>query len=124
MAVNINPLKNALGTLIDGYKDAPSDLERDGLIQRFEYSLELCWKMSKKILYENGIEVDAPKSIFRELANLDWIDSAEIWMEFIQARNKASHIYHKEIAEQVFSVIPAFIEHAKNLIKTLEEKSL
>jgi hypothetical protein len=42
--LSLSPLKQALQTLIDGYSDKPSDLERDGLIQRFEYSFELCWK--------------------------------------------------------------------------------
>ena len=86
--LSVTPLKHALSTLSEAYIDTPSDLERDGLIQRFEYCLELCLKTSKKILFENGIEVDVPKSIFRELASLEWIDSAEPWLQFIQARNK------------------------------------
>lgn len=115
-------LKKAFKTLDDGFKEKPNELERDGIIQRFEYTLELCWKTAKKVLAENAIDVDTPKSIFREMATIGWIESAQPWIEYIKERNKASHIYHERMAIEIFAIIPSFINDAKNLIKILDEK--
>src|SRR5687768_2507472 len=92
----------ALNTLKAGYKDNPSELERDGLIQRFEYTLELSWKTAKKVLFANGIEVDTPKNVVRELGSLGWINNPETWIDYIEKRNEASHIYNEETAIEVF----------------------
>ncbi|MBL7665009.1 MAG: nucleotidyltransferase substrate binding protein [Bacteriovoracaceae bacterium] len=119
--MTINPLKNALETLKKGYKEKPNELERDGLIQRFEYCLELCWKSAKKVLLEKGIQVDVPKNVIRELANIGWINTPEKWLDFIDKRNKASHIYHEKIAEEIFAIIPSFMNEAALLYKVLEK---
>ena len=120
--LNLSALKKALDSLKNGYSENPSELERDGIIQRFEFTLELSWKTAKKILRSNDIEVDVPKNVFREMASLGWIDSAELWMEYVNARNKASHIYNEEMATAVFSVISDFIKDTESLIKILEDK--
>jgi nucleotidyltransferase substrate binding protein (TIGR01987 family) len=120
--MTLSNLKKALETLKTGYKDNPSELERDGIIQRFEYCVELCWKTSKRVLFEKGIQVDVPKNVFRELANIGWISNPEVWLEFIDKRNKASHIYHIQIAQEIFSVIPQFIIESASLLDTLENK--
>ena len=120
--IGLSQLRKAFSSLQEGYRPNPSELERDGIIQRFEFTVELCWKTSKKILAENSITVDVPKNVFRELAQLGWIDNAEIWMEFINARNKASHIYNEQVAQEVFSVIPGLLIEAKKLIDLLESK--
>ena len=108
--LTVEPLKKALNTLTSALTSTPSELERDGLIQRFEYTLELSWKISKKVLFENGVEAESPKAIFREMAQLGWINEPEMWFGFLKARNKTNHIYHKEVAEEIFSEIPRFIE--------------
>jgi nucleotidyltransferase substrate binding protein (TIGR01987 family) len=122
--VNLGPLKKAYQKLVDGYTDTPNELERDGLIQRFEYTLELLWKNSKKVMATSGTQSGgSPKEIFRELANLAWIDGAQDWIEYLNKRNEASHIYNKEVAEEIFAIIPKFIKSADILIKTLEDKN-
>jgi nucleotidyltransferase substrate binding protein (TIGR01987 family) len=120
--MTLNNLKNALITLQAGYKTNPSELERDGLIQRFEYCVELCWKTSKKILAEDGIQVDVPKNVFRELANIGWISNPKKWLEFIDKRNMTFSIYSEKNAIEVFDIIPSFINESDKLLKTLESK--
>lgn len=70
----------------------------------------------------NAIDADTPKNVFRELAQLGWIDNPELWLEFINQRNKASHIYNEEIAQEIFKVIPTFILESKKLLVILEKK--
>lgn len=120
--VSLSRLKMALDSLRRGYTDSPSELERDGLIQRFEYSLELCWKTSKKVLFFNGIESDSPKNVIREMAQLGWISNPEVWIDYIDKRNQTSHIYNEQVALEIFSVIKAFIEDSENLFQTLDQK--
>ncbi len=122
---SMNNLKKAFKTLKDGYKESPSELERDGIIQRFEYTLELCWKTSKKVMEADGSQISgSPKEIFRELANIDWIDSAEPWFEYLKKRNEASHIYNEVVAQSIFKVIPDFIKSSEKLITILESKNI
>ncbi|MBP9682513.1 MAG: nucleotidyltransferase substrate binding protein [Bacteriovorax sp.] len=43
--IDFTALDDALKTFEDAIKSPPkSELERDGVIQRFEYTFELCWK--------------------------------------------------------------------------------
>lgn len=121
--ISLDRLEKALGTLKQGYKLNPNELERDGLIQRFEYSVELCWKTAKKVLLNSGIQADSPKNVIRELANLGWIDNPEDWIDYIDKRNETSHIYNEEVANRIFSVIGKFIGDSESLLVSLEEKS-
>lgn len=120
--ISLEKLKKALDSLTKGYKPNPSELERDGIIQRFGFCVELTWKTSKRILASNSIETDVPKNDFREMAALGWIDNPEIWFEFIKQRNKASHIYNEEIADEIFNVIPSFIIESKKVYDVLSKK--
>jgi nucleotidyltransferase substrate binding protein (TIGR01987 family) len=120
--ISLARLIKALETLKRGYIDKPSELERDGLIQRFEYTLELSWKTAKKVLQFNGIESDTPKNVVREMGQLRWIENPEAWIDYIDKRNETSHMYNEEVAVKIFAVIKAFIRDAEKLIKTLEDK--
>lgn len=121
-SITLDKLRKALLSLEKGFKPNPSELERDGIIQRFEFCVELSWKSAKKILAINAIDTDTPKNVFREMAQLGWIDNPELWLEFIAQRNKASHIYNEEIAQEIFKIIPAFINESKKLLVILEKK--
>ena len=113
----------ALKTLEEAMLNPPkSQLERDGMIQRFEYCLEISWGSAKKVLEYHESKIDTPRNVFRELARLGWIDNPDQWILFLEARNKTSHIYHDEIAEELFKIIPTFLVSSKNLLSILSEK--
>lgn len=120
--ISLFRLVKALESLKKGYTDNPSELERDGIIQRFEYTLELCWKTSKRILFHNGIEVDTPRNVVREMGSLNWIRNPADWIDYIEKRNETSHIYNEEVAIKIFGVISKFINDADELLKVLETK--
>ena len=120
--ISLARLVKALDTLKRGYTDKPNELERDGLIQRFEYTLELSWKTAKKVLQFNGIESDTPKNVVREMGQLGWVESPEAWIDYIDKRNETSHMYNEEVAVKIFNVIKGFIHDAEKLIETLEGK--
>lgn len=74
-------------------------IARDACIQRFEYCIELSWKVAVKKL---GSTPKFPKQAIREMARADLIDSAETWLDFIEARNNSSHSYAEDVAKKVF----------------------
>lgn len=48
-ALDLSSLMNAVTRLEAAFSRSPgNDLERDGGIQRFEYTYELCWKMIRR----------------------------------------------------------------------------
>ena len=53
-------------------------MERDALIQRFEFSFELLWKCAKEYLYvEEGIDAASPKKVIRCCRELGLLDEGE-----------------------------------------------
>ena len=96
------------------------DIFRDSVIQRFEFSVELAWKVSVRTL---GLDSTASKPAVREMARAGLIEDAEQWLEFIDARNKSSHTYDQAIAQEVIKVIPQFVLEAEKLVKALTAKA-
>ena len=124
MQTSFEPLEKALQSLKNALNPAPlNDRERDGAIQRFEYTFELSWKAAKRVLLENGIDSRAPKTVIRDLAQQGWIEDAELWLEFLKARNATSHSYQEEVAENVFDHAKKFTKECEKLISILKKNS-
>lgn len=73
--------------------DQLSDLEKEGYVQRFEYTFELAWKTLKDYLLENGQDLSSPKEIIRQAFQNEIIVEGEVWMEALKKRNLTSHTY-------------------------------
>lgn len=101
-----------------------SDLEKEGLIQRFEFTHELCWNVMKDFLIYDGIQnIIGSRSAVREAFNKGLLTSGEIWMDMIESRNRTSHTYIETILTQEFEKIiklyyPLMIEF-QNKMKSL-----
>ncbi|MBC7428068.1 MAG: nucleotidyltransferase substrate binding protein [Bacteriovorax sp.] len=120
--ITLDNYKKALKNLDEAMARPPANLlERDGIIQRFEYCLEVSWKSSKKVLEYHNYKTDTPRNIVRDLAQIGWINNPEEWIEFLEARNKTSHIYHDLVADEIFKLIPAFLNSSHELLSKLEE---
>ncbi len=75
--------------------DQLSQLEKEGIIQRFEYTFELAWKVLKDKMENDGIVLDkiSPKAVVRQAFNAKYIQNAETWLNMIGDRNLMSHTY-------------------------------
>jgi nucleotidyltransferase substrate binding protein (TIGR01987 family) len=83
-----------------------SDLEEQGMIQAFEYTHELAWKMTKDFLEEKGNnELFGSKDTSRLAFKLGIIENGEVWMEMIKSRNLTSHTYNQDTAKTIVSDI-------------------
>ena len=127
MGVSIVELQKAVGSLeeaIELYKNARNDIEkrafRDAAIQRFEFSIELSWKTSMKVL---GSTTAAAKNAIREMARNNLIDNPEAWLNFLEDRNETSHSYDEDIAQKVYLAILNFLPLAKSLVLKLNENN-
>jgi nucleotidyltransferase substrate binding protein (TIGR01987 family) len=87
--------------------DDYSDLEREGIIQRFEYTFELAWKTFKDYLESSGVILTetTPKKVIKECAAVNVFDeagiNAEVFMDMMLSRNALSHTDDFEQFKQV-----------------------
>lgn len=101
-----------------------TQLEKEGIVQRFEYTWELAWKVLKDYLDAEGVTLDkiTPASVLRAAFEAKIIHQGERWMQALDARNKMSHTYNFEFFEEVVKEIHANYLHLfDNLYETLLE---
>jgi nucleotidyltransferase substrate binding protein (TIGR01987 family) len=104
-----------------------SELEQQGLVQGFEFTHELAWKVLKDYLEEQGVAgIIGSKNATREAFKNGLIDDGEAWMEMIKARNLSSHTYNPETAEEIVENIitrfyPAFELMARKFTSLAEQ---
>ncbi len=84
-----------------------SDLENQGLIQAFEFTHELAWNVMKDYFdYQGGSElVTGSRDATREAFQRGLVTNGDEWMEMIKSRNKTSHTYNLNVAEDIVKKI-------------------
>lgn len=71
-----------------------NELERNGLIQRFEFTIDLAWKVMKDYLEEKGFAFKpSPKDTMRQAQESGFIDYAQVLIDGFEIRNELSHDY-------------------------------
>lgn len=119
-----NNYKKALARLtsaIELNEERPlSDLEEQGLIQGFEFTFDMGWKTLRDFVVEEGYEGEREKPIpvIVESANKGIINEKS-WRLMYQSRNKTSHAYDEETANEVADNI---IQVYHNLFIQLETR--
>ncbi len=129
-----NSYKKALAKLTLATEEATerdlSDLEKEGLIKRFEYTQELAW-LTIKDFYESQGEsnIQGSKDAFQLAIKRSLIHSGNAFMETIESRIKTVHTYDEEEANKIYHQIidqyhSAFLELETALLKEKEERNL
>jgi nucleotidyltransferase substrate binding protein (TIGR01987 family) len=130
--LDIAPLANAIARLSEGlarHLREPADEQlRDGLIQRFEITYELCHRMLRRFIRQTAAspeEVD--RMAFQDLIRTanqrglllgDW----PAWHRYRDSRAKTSHAYHATTAQEVADAIPGFLAEAEYLRDELQRR--
>lgn len=131
MQLDFSSLKKAIKSLnkaIIRTQKAPSDEElRDAVIQRFEYTYELAWKMMKRQIEQespNPTEIDqlSFKDMLRTAAEKGIISDVEAWLVYRDQRNITSHTYDEEDAKSVYETALKFHKDAEVLLSKLEKR--
>lgn len=84
-------LEEAIGAF-----DTLSDLEKEGLIQRFEYTFELSWNTLKDYLEAQGVEAVFPREVIKSAFAAGILGDGEAWMEMLEQRNLMAHTYNEQ----------------------------
>jgi len=104
-----------------------SDLERQGLIQAFEFTHELSWNLMKDWFeYQGKSDITGSRDATREAFRVGLISDGETWMEMIKSRNESSHTYNLEVAERIATSVigkywKLFVEFRERMDKKEKE---
>ena len=87
--------------------EALSMLEKEGVIQRFEYTFELAWKTLKDYLEEGGLVISpvTPRQVIKEAFAAKVISDGEVWINMLDNRNLLSQTYDFSVFEQAVNAI-------------------
>jgi nucleotidyltransferase substrate binding protein (TIGR01987 family) len=125
----LSNLKNAIDRLEEAIEDDKKynlDSIKDGVIQRFEFTLELSWKILKYYMESEGtIDISTPKKVIREAFHLGIIENAEIWINMLDDRNLTSHTYNRDTANTIFiNITENYVEEIAKLHNKLSKQGV
>ena len=106
---------------------ALTDLEKQGLVQAFEFTHEMAWNVLKDYLGEQGFtDIVGSRGATRQAFKNGLIADGETWMDMIKARNLTSHTYNLDVAEGIVRDVlgrfhPAFVAMEKHFTKLEKE---
>ena len=110
---------------VENYDDSAAPIIKEGIIQRFEFTHELAWKVMKDFLeYEGYQNITGSRSATRGAFNIDLLENGQAWMDMIESRNRTVHTYQESILEQeyrkvagpYFECFSGFYEKMKTLL--------
>ena len=78
---------------------------RDAVIQRFEFTHELAWKMLKLRLEGEYVPVSTPRETWQQALQAGLIEDGNAWTDMQKMRNLTSHTYNESLADEVYNYI-------------------
>lgn len=99
-----------------------NDYMQDASIQRFEFVIELFWKVLKKILSYEKINAITPRDVLSQSFQFNLIDDEEMWLKMLDDRNNTSHVYKQEDAKKVFENIKTYLPVLRKTYDKLKTK--
>lgn len=119
--------RQALDTLLElTALPAPNRIERDAAIQRFEYSVEACWKAAQAVLDTRfGIVAASPKPVVRACAQNGLLTEVDghAAMTLIDDRNLTSHTYNQDLAAAIHGRLAAHAGLMGRWLEALENSA-
>mgnify|MGYP003537349289 FL=1 len=108
-----------------GRSEEVDELLQEGLIQRFEYTHELAWKVMKDYAeYQGYTDIRGSRDAVRKALEMGLVDDKR-WMETIEDRNLTVHNYNNEIASEIYENImcvyaPWFVAFERKMQSLIE----
>ncbi|MBR1734863.1 MAG: nucleotidyltransferase substrate binding protein [Alphaproteobacteria bacterium] len=129
--LDVSSLEKAIKSLDEALKELKKDNRsfiKDSVVQRFEYTYELCHKFFKRYL-----KIAAPsmqdldempfQSLIRTANKMGmFLSDLEKWKNYRNARNITSHTYDSEKSEIIVAIAPEFYEEAVYFFNKLKTK--
>jgi nucleotidyltransferase substrate binding protein (TIGR01987 family) len=79
--------------------------EKQGLIQCFEYTFELAWKVMKDYLEQEGLPVNSPRSAIQTAFQTQLVRDGHTWIDALEKRNLMAHTYDEQKADEAETLI-------------------
>lgn len=122
---NFNKALQKLKEAVDKSKtESLTELEKEGLIQRFEYTYELAWKTLQDLIKHKGYEgINGPNPVLTQAFQINLIHKADSWKRLNQSRQLTSHTYDSETANDIVNdIINEYFDLFADLQNTLEQE--
>lgn len=104
--------------------DGTDEFMRDSVIQRFEFTYELCHKTLREFMKYMGIELENtfPRSVFKKAYTNNLIDDDSLWIRLMEDRNGTSHVYSEKMSEEIAVRIKnEYVSAIGKMIEKIEE---
>jgi nucleotidyltransferase substrate binding protein (TIGR01987 family) len=118
---DLRPLKTALTSLQEILAQPKDKFIVAGTIQNFEFTFELAWKAMQRLLKIRGVDAASPTQVLRAAKQEGLVDSLEMWLEFLKARNLTVHTYNQKTAEEVYLQASRFPAEVIHLLSKLDQ---
>ncbi|MGO8839023.1 MAG: nucleotidyltransferase substrate binding protein [Limisphaerales bacterium] len=101
-----------------------SDLEKEGAVQRFEFTVELAWKTLKDYLEHSGVALAqiTPKNVVKQAFSAKIIRDGQLWIDMLDCRNLMSHNYDEKILNQAVRKMSGFLPALNELHDFLKQR--
>ena len=119
----LDEFKDATQRLAEALAAEKTEFVRDAAIKRFEMAFDLSWKTIKSALEEEGILCASPLACIKEAFRQHLVGSHDAWVELIRTRNKTVHTYDEELAEEVYTALPAALSAFQELLAELAKRA-
>lgn len=104
-------------------KEDLSELEQAGIIQFFEMTFELAWKVLKDYLESDGYIVKSPRETIKQAFQNEIINDGHVWIDASAVRNLTVHIYDKNVASKfVNDIINIYFPEIEKMHDKLEKE--
>ena len=106
LSLAIKKLSSALGRLEEAVAAPPSSIQSDAVLQRFEFTFELCWKALRIYLVESeGIDVSSPKGTLKAAFRQGLIKGPEEqqFLQMLEDRTMSTHVYDERESLEIFA---------------------
>ena len=82
--------------------EEPSIIEKAGIVQFFEITFELSWKLMKDYLSYIGYDVKSPREAIKTSFSIEIIGEGEVWLNALSDRNLTVHTYDETQADEIY----------------------
>jgi nucleotidyltransferase substrate binding protein (TIGR01987 family) len=101
--------QKALNQLTSGLASYPNlnDLEKDGAIQRFEFTFELAWKTLQDYLAQQAgyVDVKGPRPVLKQAVQDGLLIDGYTWIQMLDRRNALTHVYDETESREILEIV-------------------
>jgi len=121
--IRLQQFGRALSRLREALKLPHDAVVRDACIQRFEFTFETAWKALQADAFAEGTECASPRDCLRTAFRMGILDPHESdWLKMVEDRNRTSHTYDEETAEEIYVSLHRYSELFERLLRTLQDR--